>query len=60
MVLATALAVYLPSLNFQFILDDHRFVNDPRVQSPGYVWDYFANYVWAQFIDDRIVPVASN
>ena len=42
-------AVYWSSLEFQFILDDHRFVNDPRVQSSGHVWDYFANYVWAQF-----------
>jgi len=42
-------AVYSPALNFQFILDDHRFVNDPRVQSSGHIWEYFTNYVWAQF-----------
>jgi protein O-mannosyl-transferase len=42
-------AAYIPALSFQFILDDHRFVNDPRVQSSGHVWEYFTNYVWAQF-----------
>jgi len=42
-------AAYSPTLNYQFILDDHRFVNDPRVQTAGHVWDYFTNYVWAQF-----------
>ena len=47
--MAAVFAVYWSSLEFQFILDDHRFVNDPRVQSSGHVWDYFANYVWAQF-----------
>jgi hypothetical protein len=36
-------------LNFQFVLDDHRFTADPRIQQSGHVWDYFANYVWAQF-----------
>jgi tetratricopeptide (TPR) repeat protein len=45
---AVVFAVYSPALDFQFILDDHHFVNDPRVQSPGHVWDYFTNYVWAQ------------
>jgi tetratricopeptide (TPR) repeat protein len=52
MVLALAagvLAVYAPSLQYSFILDDHRFTGDPRVQSPGHVWEYFTNYVWAQF-----------
>lgn len=54
LIVATALvififAAYSPALSFQFILDDHRFVNDPRVQSSGHVWDYFSNYVWAQF-----------
>lgn len=43
------LAVYTPSLHYHFILDDHRFTGDPRVQTPGHVWEYFANYVWAQF-----------
>lgn len=46
---AMVLAVYAPSLQYQFILDDHRFTGDPRVQSPGHVWEYFTNYVWAQF-----------
>jgi hypothetical protein len=36
-------------LGFQFILDDHRFAADPRIQQSGHVWDYFANFVWAQF-----------
>ena len=44
-----AFAVYSPSLKFQFILDDHRFTSDPRIQEAGHLWDYFANYVWAQF-----------
>src|SRR5580704_6008081 len=48
-VTAVVFAVYWSCLDFQFILDDHRFVNDPRVQSSGHIWDYFANYVWAQF-----------
>ncbi len=48
-VTAILFAVYAPALNFQFILDDHRFTGDPRIQSSGHVWDYFANYVWAQF-----------
>lgn len=43
------LGVYAPSLQYHFILDDHRFTGDPRVQFPGHVWEYFANYVWAQF-----------
>ncbi len=42
-------AVYSPALNFQFVLDDHRFINDPRIQSAGHVWEYFTSYVWAQF-----------
>jgi len=42
-------AVYSPSLQFQFVLDDHRFTADPRIQESGHIWDYFANYVWAQF-----------
>jgi len=47
--IAIVFAVYSRSLNFQFVLDDHRFTADPRIQEPGHVWDYFANYVWAQF-----------
>ncbi|MGE5082678.1 MAG: tetratricopeptide repeat protein [Acidobacteriota bacterium] len=46
---AVVFAVYSPGLNFQFVLDDHRFTGDPRIQFPDHVWDYFANYVWAQF-----------
>ena len=46
---ATVVAIYSPALNFKFILDDHRYVGDPRVQSPGHVWEYFTTYVWAQF-----------
>jgi len=42
------IAIYSPALNFQFVLDDHRFIGDPRVQSAGYVWEYFTSYVWAQ------------
>jgi len=42
-------AVYSPSLGSQFVLDDHHFTADPRIQESGHVWDYFANYVWAQF-----------
>jgi hypothetical protein len=45
---AVVFAAYSPALDFQFILDDHHFVNDPRLQSPGHVWEYFTNYVWAQ------------
>jgi len=48
-VIAAVVAVYGASLNFQFILDDHRFTADPRLQSSGHIWEYFANYVWAQF-----------
>jgi len=46
---AVVFAVYISSLDFQFVLDDHRFTGDPRIQFPDHVWDYFANYVWAQF-----------
>lgn len=46
---AIVFAIYSPALNFQFILDDHRFTQDHRIQFSGYVWDYFANFVWAQF-----------
>jgi tetratricopeptide (TPR) repeat protein len=47
--LAVIYGVYAPSLQYHFILDDHRFTGDPRVQSPGHLWEYFTNYVWAQF-----------
>ena len=46
---ACVFAVYRPSLRFQFILDDHRFTADPRIQSPDHVGDYFTSFVWAQF-----------
>jgi len=46
---AIVLAAYSPSLQFHFILDDNRFVQDPRIQFPGHVWEYFTNWVWAQF-----------
>ena len=46
---AVVFAVYSPTLKFQFVLDDHRFTGDPRIQFPDHVWDYFASYVWAQF-----------
>lgn len=41
-------AIYSAALNFQFILDDHQFLSDPRLQSSGHVWEYFTSYVWAQ------------
>jgi protein O-mannosyl-transferase len=47
-VAAGVMAIYSPALNFQFVLDDHRFVGDPRLQSPGHAWEYFTSYVWAQ------------
>lgn len=31
-------------------MDDHRYTADPRIQQSGHVVEYFANYVWAQFI----------
>lgn len=40
--------LYSPSLHFQFILDDHHFVNDPRIQNAGHVLEYFTSYVWSQ------------
>ena len=45
---ASVIAIYSPALNFQFVLDDHRFVGDPRLQSAGHLWEYFTSYVWAQ------------
>ncbi|HEY3974694.1 MAG TPA: tetratricopeptide repeat protein [Candidatus Sulfotelmatobacter sp.] len=45
---AIVFAIYSSALNFQFVLDDHRFVGDPRIQWPGHVWEYFTSYVWAQ------------
>jgi hypothetical protein len=48
LLVAVVFAVYSPALNFQFILDDHHFLADPRLQSPGHLWEYFTSYVWAQ------------
>ncbi|MGC1606080.1 MAG: tetratricopeptide repeat protein [Candidatus Acidiferrum sp.] len=49
LVLVAALfAIYSPALDFQFILDDHRFTGDPRLQSSGHLWEYFTSFVWAQ------------
>lgn len=45
---AVVFVLYLPALNFQFILDDHHFVNDPRIQTSGHFWKYFTGYVWSQ------------
>jgi len=45
---AAVFAIYSASLDFQFVLDDHRFVTDPRLQSAGHLWEYFTTYVWAQ------------
>jgi hypothetical protein len=41
-------ATYSPALNFEFILDDHHFIGDPRLQSSGHLGEYFTNYTWAQ------------
>lgn len=46
---AAVFAIYSPALNFQFVLDDHRFAGDIRLQQGGHVWEYFTTYVWAQF-----------
>lgn len=46
---AIVFAVYGRSLGFEFILDDHRFTSDPRIQNSDHVWDYFTSFVWAQF-----------
>src|SRR5215470_15301723 len=49
LLLCLGFAIYIPSLKFDFILDDHRFTGDPRIQESGHLSDYFSNYVWAQF-----------
>ena len=49
LLLCVGFAVYIPSLKFAFILDDHRFTSDLRIQESGHLVDYFSNYVWAQF-----------
>jgi protein O-mannosyl-transferase len=45
---AAVFAIYSPALNFQFILDDHRFTAEPRLQSDGHLWEYFTSFVWSQ------------
>lgn len=35
--LCLVFAVYSRSLNFQFILDDHNFTADPRIQNSGHI-----------------------
>ena len=45
---AVVFAIYSPALHFQFILDDHRFTGEPRLQSSGHLWEYFTSFVWAQ------------
>jgi hypothetical protein len=47
--LALVFAIYSPTLDYQFILDDHHYVGDPRLQSSGHIWEYFTSFVWAQF-----------
>jgi hypothetical protein len=49
LLLVILFAVYSPSLKFDFVLDDHRFTADPRIQESGHIFEYFSNYVWAQF-----------
>ena len=46
--MAAVFAIYSPSLDYQFILDDHHYVGDPRLQTSGHIWEYFTTYVWAQ------------
>jgi hypothetical protein len=46
--IAAVFAIYCPSLDYQFILDDHHYVGDPRLQNSGHVWEYFTTYVWSQ------------
>jgi hypothetical protein len=47
--LVVVFAIYSPVLDYQFILDDHHYVGDPRLQSSGHIWEYFTSFVWAQF-----------
>src|SRR5215469_3457858 len=47
LLLCLGFAIYIPSLKFDFILDDHGFTADPRIQESGHLPDYFSNYVWA-------------
>ncbi len=46
---AGVFAIYSPTLDYQFILDDHHYLGDPRLQSSGHIWEYFTTFVWAQF-----------
>ncbi len=47
--LVLVFAIYSPTIDYQFILDDHHYVGDPRLQSSGHIWEYFTTFVWAQF-----------
>jgi protein O-mannosyl-transferase len=47
--LVVVFAIYSPALDYQFILDDHHYVGDPRLQSSGHIWEYFTSFVWSQF-----------
>jgi protein O-mannosyl-transferase len=47
--LVVVIAIYSPALDYQFILDDHHYVGDSRLQSSGHIWEYFTSFVWAQF-----------
>jgi protein O-mannosyl-transferase len=47
--LAAVAVAYLPSLDYQFILDDHSFITHPTIQESGHVWDYFTTSTWSQF-----------
>ena len=40
--------VYRPSLDYEFILDDHSFTSHPTIQESGHIWNYFTNSIWAQ------------
>lgn len=53
--IAAVFAVYSPSLDYQFILDDHHYLGDPGIQTSGHIWDYFRTQVWAQIAVRRRV-----
>jgi protein O-mannosyl-transferase len=48
LLVAAVFAIYAPTLNFQFVIDDHFFLSDPRVTSSGHVWEYFTNFTWSE------------
>jgi tetratricopeptide (TPR) repeat protein len=48
LVLVIGLAIYAPSLGYQFVHDDvSQIVANPRIQSWQYLPDYFTSHVWA-------------